>query len=301
MQEEPPEFFVRPRNQSQQAVSSRPGEYNDSDQPKHRYANPSIQGNSYPGFDGQSATSPFVAPPAQNAYDTVKFGEFDEPDTSMDQEQDIAVQQQNSAAADDSGMMLDQNMSSPVKAENVDRQVQQQVVQPVLQQPNQQQQYMQPQGQQPMNLQTPSMAVPPQSSSGVVPKQLSKLVDPAHPPIIKSFSISLHTSNSSTPLIQYHLPNTLVRQHTITLGKEIEQIEITPFLSRPPQTFNPSTRITQKQQFSLSEGATAPEQQQEGAAMRKWIVAPPYPGSLVSFEIKEEDEVYRIFVLKLAT
>lgn len=304
MQEEPPEFFVRPRNQSQQATANRLGEY-DSDQPKHRYANSAnIQGHSYPGFEHHS-TSPFiVAPPAQNAYDTVKFGEFDEHDTSMDQDQDIAVeqiaQQQNAPDDSNSGMMLDQKSSSPAKTEIGNQQLQQSIVQQQFQQPlqqqiPQQQSYVQPY----MQLQTPSIAVPGQTSSGLLPKDVSKLVDPAHPPIVKSFTISLYASSTS-PVIQHHIANTLVRQHTITLSKDITRLEITPFLSISALQFHPSARITQRY-MSLSDTATTQEEQQAGSATRKWVFIPAHPGSLASFEIQAAEEVYRIFVMKLAT
>lgn len=301
MQEEPPEFFVRPRNQSQQATAHRPGDYDD--QIKHRYANPAnIQGHSYPGFETHHSGSPFVAPPAQNAYDTVKFGEFDEHDASMDQEQDIPVEQQQQGIQqnsndDASGMMIDEKSSSPVKTEVVNQQLQQ------SQQAYQQQAYQQQPVQQYQphrQLQTPSIAVPGSNSPVTLPKEISKLVDPAHPPIIRTFTISLYTANSSSPVIQHHLANTLVRQHTITLSKDISRIEITPFSSISALQFHPTARIVQRN-MSLADTSTTQEEQQLGAAMRKWVLSPSEPGSLVTFEIKVSEEVYRVFTMKLAT
>lgn len=305
MQEEPPEFFVRPRNQSQQAVSSRPGEY-DFDQTKLRYGSTSnsIQGNPYPAFDTTTGSgSPFVAPPAQNAYDTVKFGEFDEYDASMDQEPDIAVEPQNTGMVETtSGMVVDQHShsQSPVKVENVPLPVHQ------SQSVSQQSQpfYTQTQNQQSTLLQTPSIAVPgTQGSTIIQPKEIAKLVDPSKLPIIKSFSISLYSRTSQAPLIQHHIANSLVRQHTITLSKDVEKVEITPYLSMMPSSqhpFQPYAKITQRQQ-SIWEDVSSQEERNNGASEKKWIFTPSQPGSIITFEIKVQHEVYRIFLMKLAT
>jgi hypothetical protein len=81
----------------------------------------------------------------------------------------------------------------------------------------------------------------------------------------------------------------------------VEKVEITPYLSMPSQhPFQPYTKITQRQQ-SIWEDVSPQEERNNGASEKKWIFTPSQPGSIITFEIKVQDEVYRIFLMKLAT
>lgn len=307
MQEEPPEFFVRPRNQSQQAVGSKD---HDGDQSKYRYASATnVQGYSYPPFANAGAgntvhsISPFSMP-AQNAYDTVKFGEFDEHDVSMDAHDegnsaaDISVEQPQQRDLHDSGMAVDQfpNVPSPVKVEPAYHQQQPQFQQSMPLQP------YHTGHPQTASIPIPQHLAPAQSIrnespySTTTPKNVSKLVDPSHPSTIKTFTIALRSRTSPVPLLTYHLANTTVRQHTLTLGKNVDFVEITPVMS------NIVTRLEvrgRQRMAQVYDSDTTQEERSDGAYEKKFTVQPGQ--SLMTVEIKAgNEELYRIFFVKLS-
>ncbi|KAK9900720.1 Bromodomain-containing protein [Cystobasidium minutum MCA 4210] len=309
MQEEPPEFFVRPRNQSQQAVASKD---HDNDQSKFRYANPSnMHGNSYPGFGtGENAISPFSMP-AQNAYDTVKFGEFDEHDVSMDMNEDannstsgdISVeqpqQQQTSQNMQESSMAVDSS-ASQIKAEVTP---QSQYQQPVQQPATSQQPYQAPQAQTPsipipQHLAQPQATRPISPYSTAAPKSIAKLVDPSAPSSIKTFSLLLKSRKSNAPLLTHHIANSTVRQHTLTLGRDVDYVELVPVMasSAGAATLEALARQRTAQVYDTE---TSQEEKAGAAHEKKWIVH--LGQGLTTLEIKAgTGELYRLFLLKLS-
>lgn len=345
MAEEPPEFFQRPRNTSQQATSGRP-EFG-GDQPKLKYGSGSGTNSYGPVSDLSGAGgSGFPSMPLQNAYDSVTFGEFDDVDAEDENQEDAHVQQAEKDVAVPSYSVADDSMSMQIDHPQPKPQIpasastsQQIFVQP---QPPQQmmqshyltgqypgqhtqgslstspQPHMQPSGyqqtqlQQPIPLQSqyipipqpgnmlaPGM-VPKQSASpvpqGRTPKLVARLVEAAKPPRISSFAISLSGGTVKKPLLRHQLANSLVRQHTLTLSREVDNVEIVPLYSTGGAA---ATRAAIRPQQLIMEGITSDEERARGAMERKWIIKPSR--GLTVFEMTVgDDEVYRLFLSKLS-
>ena len=287
MKEEPPEFHVRPRNKDQQQTQSQ------TKQEDGGFGSGRIKlkvdahaGDSRP-LDSQISYSL-----GQGGIENIAFAdEFDDEDVVRAVEDDERDAEAKGQAEEDMAKPQARQSRAPLPRVSPHAAPNSTTADDML-------------SLQLSNATQSGVKYPAKTSGGLLkPKTLSRL-SVGQLPLIKSFAVSLVHSAASPlpPQLQHVLPNTVVRQHTLLCSREVERIDIIPYLSSSPASpaSGKDLRIAMRPQHTVADLPCSSNERAAGAGKVKWLTRPA--AGLNVFEISTADakEVYRLFINKVA-
>lgn len=137
--------------------------------------------------------------------------------------------------------------------------------------------------------------------TGPKAKILSRLVKQGQTSLVARFEVTLaRPSSSLQPSIEHILPNTIICQHTVSCPRDIERIDVVPFLTDSQKDIKLNVTVRPHQIMTLADAPTSDDQRALGASKTKWHLRPAAGLQVLEISTPGNEEVYRLFVQKEA-